>query len=60
MGSKGACAVLVKRILHHCNSTDQKDLICTERLCLALSSILMYQSNHERVIGKPKLIILFL
>ncbi len=51
MAHKNACAILLKRILHHSQSIDSEDIICTERLCLALSSILLYRANHERMNG---------
>jgi len=31
------------------NENEHKD--CAEKMCLALSSILLYPSNHERMIG---------
>eukprot|EP01038_Epipyxis_sp_PR26KG_P008174 gene8174-11059_t len=43
------CVALVKRIIRHGNIKNKDDILCTERLCFALSSVLLYSANHERM-----------
>jgi len=52
VASRGGCAALVRRIKKHAmaSSGSEEDLLCTEKLCLALSSILLYSSSHERML----------
>lgn len=45
--------------MKHSQSQDPQDVLCAERLCLALASVLMYQANHERMIGKIAILITF-
>ena len=52
IASKNACAVLVKQIVAHApriKSADDEYMRTTEKLCLALSSILIYPNSHERM-----------
>jgi len=50
VASRGGCAALVKRIKKHAMaSSSEEDIRCTEKLCLALSSILLYSASHERM-----------
>ena len=53
IASKNACAVLVKQIIGHApriKTADDEYMRTTEKLCLALSSILIYPNSHERMI----------
>jgi hypothetical protein len=53
VGGKNACQILVKRIIRHSSSDDEDSIYCVERLCAALSSLLLTSSNFElmKVIG---------
>lgn len=42
--------VLIKRICHHCKFTDEENLHCVERLCLATSTFLLFPSNYELLV----------
>ena len=53
IASKNACAVLVKQIIGHApriKTADDEYMRTTEKLCLALSSILIYPNSHERMV----------
>jgi len=40
----------MKRIIRHSTMNENEHKDCAEKMCLALSSILLYPSNHERMI----------
>ncbi len=42
---------MVKRIIKHSSVADEENVNCTERLCMALSSTLLHEANHERMLG---------
>ena len=43
----------MKRIIRHATMNDSVEhKECAEKMCLALSSILLYPSNYERMIGR--------
>eukprot|EP01034_Spumella_vulgaris_P024855 gene24855-31244_t len=50
VANKGACVTLVKRIIRHAPVQSPDNVCCTEKLCLALSSVLLYNANHERML----------
>lgn len=52
VANKGGCTALVKRIIRHAPVASPDHICCTEKLCLALSSCLLYVANHERMLGE--------
>ena len=42
----------MKRIIRHSTMSESEHKECAEKMCLALSSILLYPSNHERMKGR--------
>lgn len=50
IANKGGCTALVKRLIRHSTAEGPEQVACTEKLCLALSSILLYATNHERML----------
>lgn len=47
LGSKGASQIFLKRIIRHAQYCNQeKHILCIERICMALSSILLYEPNQ--------------
>jgi hypothetical protein len=53
----GACPALLKRVVRHAMSEDESQVVCMEKSCLALSSLMLYRSNHEKLFGKYLVII---
>lgn len=51
IANRGGCLVLVRRISMHSSMNHPEHVICSEHLCNALSSVLLYPSNHERMTG---------
>lgn len=53
IANKGGCTVLMKRIIRHSQLTDPEgaNALCTEKMCLALSAVLLYPTTHERMTG---------
>jgi hypothetical protein len=49
IANHGGCAALLKRIIRHGTVKNQNDVACTEKLCFALSSTLLYNPTHERM-----------
>jgi hypothetical protein len=49
----GACPVLLKRIIRHAPLEDEPNVLCMERTCMALASLLIFRSNHEKFYGFP-------
>eukprot|EP01041_Mallomonas_annulata_P006107 gene6107-12360_t len=58
IGSVGAIPVLMKRLIRHSarssndnsNEENEVNMLCVERVCAALASLLMYHPNHERIL----------
>lgn len=50
----------MKRIIRHSQLTDpyNSNVMCTEKMCLALSSVLLYPTTHERMAGTQILLVL--
>jgi hypothetical protein len=44
----------MKRIIRHSQLSDPEgaNALCTDKMCLALSSVLIYPTTHERMTGK--------
>jgi hypothetical protein len=44
----------MKRIIRHSQLSDPEGnhVLCTEKMCLALSAVLLYPTTHERMTGK--------
>lgn len=49
----GGCTALMKRIIRHSQLSDAEghNALCTEKMCLALSAVLLYPTTHERMTG---------
>lgn len=47
VAAEGAIKVLMKRIKKHSQFKDEENLHCTEVLCYALASLMLYPTNHE-------------
>ena len=47
VSTKGACKVLVKRMVKHCLMDDDANHYCAERVCFALASMLLNEHTHE-------------
>jgi hypothetical protein len=43
----------MKRIIRHSQLSDPEGnhVLCTEKMCLALSAVLLYPTTHERMTG---------
>ena len=59
VAAKGTTAALVKRIIRHQNDKDGESIKCIERLCIALASMLLYKSNHEKLIGNIYVVFIY-
>jgi hypothetical protein len=44
----------MKRIIRHSQLSDPEgaNALCTDKMCLALSSVLIYPTTHERMTGQ--------
>ena len=42
--------ILIKRLIHHCKFTDEDNLHCVERICIATSTFLLFPSNYELLV----------
>ena len=51
MVSGGGCSVLLKRIIRHAPLEDEPNVQCLEKCCMALASLLIFRSNHEKFYG---------
>lgn len=49
--SKGAVVILLKRVIRYATSEEEDCVRCFERAAFALSSILLFKSNHELLVG---------
>ena len=52
VASKGAIAVLLKRLIRHSTRDTEDDLQCIEMVCNALASLMLYKSNQEQLFGR--------
>lgn len=51
VAAKGACVSLLKRIIRHAHEESDEYLRCIENMSLALSSLLLFPSNFEKITG---------
>ena len=47
VSTKGACKVLVSRMIKHTAIDHESDIYCAERVCFALASMMLHDHTHE-------------
>jgi hypothetical protein len=52
LAAKGCCEALMEALLKLANHKEPDDLICFERVGYSLASLMLFPSNHERLLSK--------
>lgn len=49
VGSSGVISPLLKRLIRYATREEEKYVLCLEKVCAAMASLLLYHPNHEKL-----------